>query len=214
MPHSDRMTHTDESPDDPDAAAPMDPALLFTAEFWDERYSSGETAWSGNPNPQLVERIAGRTPRPGSNRALEAGCGDGSDAIWLAGQGWQVTAVDVSRVATDRGAARAGEAGVLDRISWQQQDLTVWAPEEGAYDLVTAQFLHLPDLDAVHRRLAAGVRPGGTLLLVLHAHTEVHDGHAWGGVEMFRTPEQIVQTPGRGLGRHRRHPAPHHGARR
>ena len=146
----------------------LDPATLHTPEFWDDRYGSTEALWSGRPNQRLVENVSGLTP----GTALEIGCGEGADAIWLAQQGWTVTAVDVSKVALERAAGHAAEADPVaaKRITWRQQDLREWAPEPASYDLVTEHFLHLPSALRVpqHARLAAAVRPGGTLLIVGH----------------------------------------------
>ena len=146
----------------------LDPATLHTPEFWDDRYGSTEALWSGRPNQRLVENVSGLT----AGMALEIGCGEGADAIWLAQQGWTVTAVDVSMVALERAAGHAAEADPLaaKRITWRQQDLREWAPDPASYDLVTEHFLHLPSALRVpqHARLAAAVRPGGTLLIVGH----------------------------------------------
>ena len=150
-----------------------DPAH-FTQEFWDDRYRSAGRLWSGQPNPQLVAQTADLTP----GEALEAGCGEGADAIWLARQGWTVTAVDVSAVALERAAGYAAAAGdeVARRITWQREDLLSWVPEPERFDLVSAHFMHLPtgELEAMHRRLAAAVRPGGTLLVVGHHPDDLH----------------------------------------
>jgi SAM-dependent methyltransferase len=148
------------------------------AEFWDERYRSSATLWSGHPNPQLVTEAAGLAP----GTALDAGCGEGADVIWLARRGWQVTGADLSPVALERAAARAAEAGpqIAGRISWRRADLlaagqgadpagqAVLAPDR--YDLISAQFLHFPAAPraALIRALAAAVAPGGTLLFVGH----------------------------------------------
>ncbi|WP_163509179.1 class I SAM-dependent methyltransferase [Fodinicola acaciae] len=134
----------------------------FDAAYWEERYSSGENAWSGNPNPSLVDEVSGLTP----GRALDAGCGSGGDAIWLASRGWQVTAVDFAAAGLRRAAEAAGDL----EISWQQHDLRSWTPGAGAYDLVTAHFVHFPPAvrDPLFRRLADAVAPGGTLLIVGH----------------------------------------------
>ena len=152
------------------ADAHDDPAH-FTQEFWDDRYASaGESGriWSGQPNPQLVAQTADLAP----GEALEAGCGEGADAIWLARRGWRVTAVDISGVALDRAAAHAAAAGddVAGLIRWQRADLLETAPPERAYDLVTAQYLQLPTRErrALYRSLAAAVADGGTLLIVGH----------------------------------------------
>ncbi len=137
------------------------------AQFWEERYSGSGRVWSGRPNAVLVD-IAGGL-RPG--RALDLGCGEGGDPVWLAQQGWRVTAVDISSTAVQRGAAAAAEAGVDDRIDWVAADLAGWSDQE-AYDLVSAFFLQSPvELDrvAILRRAAARVVPGGHLLVVTHA---------------------------------------------
>ncbi len=136
--------------------------------FWDERYLSSSTLWSGNPNPQLITEAAGLAP----GTALDVGCGEGADAIWLAEHGWRVTAVDLSSVALERGASHALEVGadVARKITWLHADLTEWAPASAFYDLVSAQFMHLPryQREVLHRRLAEAVTPGGTLLVVGH----------------------------------------------
>ncbi len=136
--------------------------------FWDERYQSSSTLWSGHPNPQLVTEAAGLA----AGTALDVGCGEGADAIWLAERGWQVTAVDLSVVALERAAAQAVKIGaaVARRITWQHADLGSWVPAAASYDLVSAQFLHLPkdQRELIHRRLAESVAPGGTLLIVGH----------------------------------------------
>lgn len=151
-----------------------DPDTHFTREFWDERYRSADRLWSGQPNAQLVAQT---TDLP-AGEALDAGCGEGADAIWLASRGWTVTAVDVSQVALDRAArhAAARDGQIQARIAWQREDLLSWAPGPEQFDLVTAHFMHLPeaDLRAMHLRLAAGVRPGGTLLIVGHHPDDVH----------------------------------------
>jgi SAM-dependent methyltransferase len=143
-----------------------DDAVQFTQEFWDDRYRSAGRLWSGQPNPQLVAQAAGLAP----GQALDAGCGEGADAIWLASRGWTVTAVDVSAVALERAAAHAAAQGdeIAGRIAWRREDLLTWDPGSRRFDLVSAQFMHLPDADSRHARLAAAVRPGGTLLIVAH----------------------------------------------
>jgi SAM-dependent methyltransferase len=148
-----------------------DPAH-FTREFWDERYRSAGRLWSGQPNVQLVAQAAGLPP----GEALDAGCGEGADAIWLSLHGWTVTAVDVSAVALDRAARHARAEGVADRVTWRREDLLTWEPAPQRFDLVSAQFMHLPspELESMHARLAAAVRPGGILLIVSHHPDDLH----------------------------------------
>lgn len=137
------------------------------AEMWDDRYRESHRIWSGKPNTVLVREVEDLAP----GRALDLGCGEGADAVWLAGRGWQVTATDISRVALGRAAEHAAEAGVADRVDWQFHDLGATFPE-GAYDLVSAQFLHsMGDLprERILHRAARAVAPGGVLLIVGHA---------------------------------------------
>src|SRR5262249_42024022 len=138
-----------------------DDEFHFTQEYWDDRYRSTDHLWSGQPNHQLVAQVDGLAP----GAALDAGCGEGADAIWLAARGWTVTAVDVSAMALERAAGHAAAQGdeVAERISWQRQDLLVWEPEADRFDLVSAQFIHVPGdkLTSLHPRLSAARRPGG-----------------------------------------------------
>jgi SAM-dependent methyltransferase len=173
---------------------PHDHDVQFTAEFWDDRYRSAGQLWSGQPNAQLVAQAAGLAP----GDALDAGCGEGADAIWLAARGWAVTGADVSAVALGRAAAHAAAAGdpVAGRITWEQRDLLSWVPEPQRFDLVTAQFMHLPGpaFEAMYGRLAAAVRPGGTLLVVAHDPGDVHVnvGREHGPGLFFPAAEQLA----------------------
>lgn len=157
--------------------------------FWEERYASESRVWSGRANAVLVDLC--REVPPG--RALDLGCGEGGDAIWLARHGWQVTAVDISTTAIGRGRDAARNAGVAaDAITWVVQDLATWTAAD-AYDLVSAFFLQSPvtlPREEILRRAAAAVAPGGRLLIVSHAApppwaTELHQHH-----HEFPTPSQ------------------------
>jgi SAM-dependent methyltransferase len=129
--------------------------------------------WSGRPNGALVAEVAGLAP----GRALDVGCGEGADAIWLAGLGWDVTALDVSGVALDRAAGHARDAGVT--VTWIHAGLADAALPPGSFDLVSAQYPVLPRTpdDAAERALLGAVSPGGVLLFVHHAGMETHAGH-------------------------------------
>ena len=134
---------------------------------WEEHYSATPQVWSGRVNARLAE-VA---PTLDGSRALDLGCGEGADAIWLAEHGWTVVAVDISTTALTRAREAATSRGVADRIDVVECDLTRELPE-GPFDLVSAQFLHSTvamDRSAVLRRAAAAVAPGGTLLIVDHA---------------------------------------------
>jgi len=132
---------------------------------WDERYAEQPQLWSGRPNGVLVTEVAGLTP----GRALDVGCGEGADAIWLASRGSDVTALEVSGVALRRAAAHAHEAGTT--VRWVHAELTEQALSPRPFDLVCALYpalLRTPDATA-ERALLAAVAPGGVLLFVHHA---------------------------------------------
>jgi len=134
---------------------------------WEEHYSAKPQVWSGRVNAQL-SAIA---PTLSGTRALDLGCGEGGDAVWLAEHGWTVVATDVSTTALARAREAAGSRGVADRIEFLEHDLTSSLPD-GSFDLVSAQFLHSTvdmDRSQILRRAAAAVVPGGALLIVDHA---------------------------------------------
>lgn len=140
-----------------------------TVAFWQQHYAQRDQIWSGNANPVLVAEATPLAP----GRALDLGCGEGADAIWLASRGWRVTAVDVSTIALRRAraAAEAAGAAIAELIDWQQHDLSLSFPA-GEFDLVSAQFLHSPvelPREEILRSAAAAVAPGGVLLIVGHA---------------------------------------------
>ena len=140
------------------------------AAAWDEMYGAAERVWSGEPNGALVAEVAELEP----GRALDVGCGEGADAVWLARRGWQVTALDVSRVALERAKHHARDAGV--HVTWVHAGLVEAALPVGSFDLVSAQYAVLrktPDAVA-ERTLVDLVAPGGTLLVVHHAVDPEH----------------------------------------
>ncbi|HEY6472791.1 MAG TPA: class I SAM-dependent methyltransferase [Acidimicrobiales bacterium] len=144
---------------------------------WDARYSEVEGArWSGRPNGRLVAEVEGLAP----GRALDVGCGEGTDAIWLAGRGWGVTAIDVSDVALTRARAAAERVGV--DVDWVGGDALAEGAAARSFDLVSMQYPALPKAageDAV-RSLLDAVRPGGLLLAVYHDLDDEHREHMKG----------------------------------
>lgn len=153
------------------------------AEGWDEIYASREPDASREPNPQLVAEASDLAP----GTALDVGCAEGSDSEWLAARGWRVSAVDISEVVLER--ARRATARFADRITFAQADLRTWTPPAAAYDLVTSHFVHfLPDdRVVVVARLAAAVRPNGTLLIVGHDPSDLQTT-----VKRRRVPEAFA----------------------
>jgi SAM-dependent methyltransferase len=141
---------------------------------WDAKYSERDGAmWSGRPNGRLVAEVAGLTPC----RALDVGCGEGADAIWLAGCGWTVTAIDVSAVALDRAREAAKLAGVV--VEWVGGDVLETSFPARSFDLVSLQYPALPKAagERAVRTLLDTVRPGGLLLAVYHDLDDEHCEH-------------------------------------
>ncbi|HEY3437668.1 MAG TPA: class I SAM-dependent methyltransferase [Actinotalea sp.] len=151
---------TSERHDHPETPLPPSPETIG----WEAWYASQGQIWSGRPNGALVAEVGAE--RPGT--ALDVGCGEGGDAVWLASRGWDVTAVDVAAAALERGRDAARAAGVT--VRWLMADLTE-GPELGTFDLVSLQYpalRHTPGDDAI-RSLLGAVAPGGTLLATWHA---------------------------------------------
>ncbi len=169
------------------AAAERAAAAEDAEAFWEPHYATNQVG-SGTPNAVLVDAVAGLAP----GSALDLGCGQGGDALWLARRGWDVTAVDVSSTALHRVVAFAAEQGLSERVRVEQHDLSAAFPQ-GTFDLVTASYFHSPvamDRPDVLARAAAAVTPGGMLLVVDHASVPPWswaDPHS-----VFPTPQQTL----------------------
>jgi 2-polyprenyl-3-methyl-5-hydroxy-6-metoxy-1,4-benzoquinol methylase len=139
----------------------------FEPAAWEQRYAGPGEHWSGTPNVQLVAVLTGLQP----GTALDVGCGEGGDVLWLAQQGWQVTGADFSSNGLRRAARRVDQTDVGSKVDWWQVDAREFEPAGRSWDLVTTHFLHPPDSGMVDvtRRLATAVAPGGHLLVVGHA---------------------------------------------
>jgi 2-polyprenyl-3-methyl-5-hydroxy-6-metoxy-1,4-benzoquinol methylase len=144
----------------------------YDRDFWERRWSQalrehGDGVAQRPPNVHLTAEIGDL--RPG--RALDAGCGHGSDTLWLAARGWQVTAVDfaATALAHARSMAEAMGSDVAERADWVEADLATWTPERDEYDLVVCLYVHVAGSVAeMVQRMATGVARGGTLFLVGH----------------------------------------------
>jgi SAM-dependent methyltransferase len=161
----------------------------FGKDFWDERWASGKMGGSP-PNPYLAREVGDLAP----GTALDAGCGGGAEAIWLASQGWEVTAADISPAALAHAAERAAASEV--RLRWVEADLSVWSPDT-TFDLVTTHYAHpsIPQLE-FYDRVAGWVAPGGTLLIVGHGHHGGAEDHGHPPAEASVTAAAITARLG------------------
>lgn len=129
------------------------PYVPTSAEM-EERYRSSDQVWSGNPNATLVDYTAGLTP----GSALDIGCGEGADALWLKNQGWQVLGIDFAPTAVARTRERGVEAQVATFSSFSHTP----------FDLVSVHYGGVRATAEEVQRLERLVAPGGTLLFVHH----------------------------------------------
>lgn len=169
----------------------------FDEAFWDDLYNQRTTIWSGKPNAVLVQEASALTP----GRALDIGCGEGADSLWLAGEGWNVTGVDITDVALARArAAQQALAPLTLAVNWQQEDVLDWTPPAAAFDLVSVHFLQVPpdELELTTRRFAAAVAPKGRLLIVGHSPSDSHASQHPAKQRLF-APEPVVAAAGDGF---------------
>lgn len=166
----------------------------FDEAFWNARYGEKNRIWSGRPNPQLVTETEGLAP----GTALDVGCGEGADALWLAERAWEVTGVDISTVALARAAEHEQQQPRnpgTPPVRWEYHDFTQWQPPAQSFDLVTAQYMHLPTAqrEPLFLNLAQAVAPGGTLLIVGHHPSDMQSAAARPSLpDLYFTAEDIA----------------------
>lgn len=176
----------------------------YDRDFWEERWSQalrehGDRLAERLPNAQLTAEVGDLRPA----RALDAGCGHGADALWLAARGWQVTAVDfaATALAHARSTAEAMGQEIAERIDWVEADLATWAPQRAEYDLVSSLYVHSSGpVEELVRRLAGGVARAGTLFLVGHRPIDPSTGAATAAAGQVQVSVDVVVSvlePGR-----------------
>lgn len=157
-----------------------------TPAWWNEIWESADNVASGSDDI-LKAQIEGLSP----GRALEIGCGAGGNAVWLAGQGWQVTAVDFSEVGIERCRLLAAERAV--EVDFVVADAASYQPE-GMYDLITSFYIQLWPEQRVRMlsNAAKALAPGGVLLFV--SHDKSNPPHGWADEDLLSltTPEEVV----------------------
>ncbi|MFI6154872.1 class I SAM-dependent methyltransferase [Kitasatospora sp. NPDC051170] len=160
---------------------------------WDDRYAASELVWGAEPNRWVVRELG--DVKPGT--ALDLAAGEGRNAIWLAGRGWDVTGLDYSAVALERAERLTADLPdeVADRLTWRHGDARTFESPEAGYDLVLVAYLQVPAADrrTALRRAADALAPGATLLVVGHDLTNLTEGV--GGPQdpaVLFTPEDVL----------------------
>ncbi len=162
-----------------------------TVEFWNDIWATMDHTFADHDAllPRLVEGL-----QPG--RALDLGCGSGGNAVWLAGRGWRVTAVDFSAVAVEKGRMRASGSGV--EVEFVVSDVTAYRPD-GRYDLITSFYIQLwpEQRSQMLADAAKALNPGGRLIFVSHDASAPPDGWSKEDLESLTTPLQVAaELPG------------------
>jgi SAM-dependent methyltransferase len=172
-------------------------ARAMDSASWDRRYAGSELVWTGEPNRFLVAE----TEALAAGRAIDLGCGEGRNAIWLAERGWQAIGVDFSEVGLQKARELADARGVS--VEWVAADLLDYRPKPGAFELVLIFYLQVPaaQRQPIVRAAAEAVAPGGTFLLVGHDSSNLQHGH--GGPQnpsvLYTAPDVVADVNGTGL---------------
>jgi SAM-dependent methyltransferase len=158
---------------------------------WDDRYAAKDLVWSAAPNERFAAEVNGLNP----GRALDIACGEGRNALWLAEQGWDVTAIDFSQVAIDKGCRIAAKRQVT--VNWLCENVSTYVLPEGEFDLVSLLYMHT---DAAERQkwlanTLAAVKSGGTFIYIGHDPSNIGEGS--GGPQdpqYLPTAEELVSA--------------------
>jgi len=140
---------------------------------WNSRYAAHDLVWGTEPNRFLEQELGAVAPQ---GRALDLACGEGRNAIWLAKRGWQVTAVDYSDVAIERGRRLSREQAV--EIEWVEADVVAYDPPPATFQLVVIAYLHVPEEQRriTLKHAVTALAPGGTLFMIGHALRNLAEG--------------------------------------
>lgn len=152
-------------------------------ETWDERYRATDRLWSKGPNMFVADRLGPAEPGVG----IDVASGEGRNAIWLAERGWDMTAVDFSEVAVERGRSAS------DKVDFVVADILTWEPDK-TFDLALIAYLHLPpsQMEEAVKRVVSWLKPGGELFLIGHDVSNLEDGH--GGPQVPEILNEVEAT--------------------
>jgi citrate lyase subunit beta/citryl-CoA lyase len=162
------------------AAAPPPSVAQQLREFWDKRYARPDYVYGTEPNEFLASPpVRGWLPADGKLLCLADG--EGRNSVWLARQGFEVTALDISAEGVAKARRLAQLHGVTWRLYTEVADVTAHELGQTRWDGIVSIFLHLPPgaRRALHRRAFAALRPGG--VFVWEAYGPEQLGRGTGG---------------------------------
>lgn len=157
--------------------------------MWDTRYSTEEYAYGKAPNDFLAEKYK-LIPK---GKVLSLAEGEGRNAVFLAKQGYSVTAVDASQVGLDKAKKLAEENGVA--IELVQADLARFDIGENKWDGIVSIFCPLPSAlrKELHKRVVAGLKPNGVFLLEAYTPNQLKYGTGGGNsADTMTSKESLI----------------------
>ncbi|MBK9097595.1 MAG: class I SAM-dependent methyltransferase [bacterium] len=162
---------------------------LYESNFWDERYSGEEFIYGTEPNQFFKEQI-NKILKPG--KLILPGEGEGRNAVYAARAGWQVDAIDQSKIAKQKALILAQQYAV--QINYKVIDLIDFSPEKNNYNVAAVIFVHLRPIERVelHKKLIGSLTKGGILILELFSKNQL--GKESGGpqdISMLSSVEEI-----------------------
>jgi SAM-dependent methyltransferase len=167
-------------------------------DFWNGLYREEGYRYGTEPNAFLVEATAPATG-DSPHQALCVGAGEGRNAVWLAGQGYDVTALDISEAGLAKAEAMAAKAGVSIRTV--AADFADFDFGNDRWDLIAAIFAHQPApmSDRLHRRFLRALAPGGRLILEAYTPRQLEYGTGGPGRTAFLIEPEILREQLEGL---------------
>lgn len=145
---------------------------MSTRQMWNDRYAKKDLVWSAGPNELFATEI--RSLKPG--KAVDVACGEGRNAIWLAEQEWNVTAIDFSDVAIEKGRQIAAKRDVI--VNWIAEDVSTWKLPKYEFDLVAVLYLHttIREREQWLKNVIDSVKPSGTFIYIAHDSDNIENG--------------------------------------
>lgn len=161
---------------------------MVMKDFWNQRYSEDEWVYGKSPNAFFKEQLDGIPP----GKIILPAEGEGRNAVYAAGLGWDVTALDYSEAAREKALRLANKAGLS--IDYKVVDLSVTRLPSSTYDAAAFIFVHLPRsvIQEAYRAVIDSLKPGAGIILEVYAEKQL--GRSSGGpkdIRVLYTEEKV-----------------------